>query len=101
MAISKGTVQGRSTGSQKVQTTGTNGSMPREHRTAKIVELVASSKKSFEDAIRNALKDSAATTRGITGAHILNMSVRCDGGKILEYKVNMNVAFGIERTKAP
>lgn len=69
-----------------------------EHRTAKVVELVSTSSKSFEDAIRNCLKDAAASTRGITGAHVLNMSVKCNEGKITEYKVNLNVAFGIERT---
>ena len=41
------------------------------------------------------------TTRGITGAHIENMSVRVQDGKIVEYKVNLNVAFGIERTRQP
>jgi flavin-binding protein dodecin len=75
-----------------------NHSAKHEHRTAKVVELVSTSTKSFEDAIRNCLKDATASTRGITGAHVLNMSVKCTEGKITEYKVNLNVAFGIERT---
>ena len=69
-----------------------------EHRTAKIVELVSTSSRSFEDAIKNCVRDASATTRGITGAHVKNMSVRCENGKITEYKVNVDVAFGIERT---
>jgi dodecin len=69
-----------------------------EHRTAKVVELVCSSTKSFDDAVRNGLKDAAATTRGITGAHVVNMSVRCDNGKVVQYKVDLKIAFGIERT---
>ncbi len=75
-----------------------NGATKHEHRTAKVVELVSTSTKSFEDAIRNCVKDASASTRGITGAHVLNMSVKCNNGKITEYKVNLNVAFGIERT---
>jgi len=71
------------------------------HRTAKVVELVASSTQSFEDAIENAVADASETTRGITGAHVENMSVRCEGGRIVEYKVNLKVAFGIERTAEP
>ncbi|HLF16459.1 MAG TPA: dodecin family protein [Candidatus Thermoplasmatota archaeon] len=71
------------------------------HRTAKIVELVSSSTRSFEDAIKNAVKDAAMTTRGLSGAHVQNMSVRIQDGKIVEYKVNLNVAFGIERTGHP
>jgi flavin-binding protein dodecin len=69
-----------------------------EHRTAKIVELIGTSSKSFEDAVRGALKDAQASTRGITGAQVEGMSVRCKDGKITEYKATLKVAFGIERT---
>ena len=72
-----------------------------EHRTAKVVELVGSSTHSFEDAIQSALEDASTTTRGITGAHVSNMSVKCENGRILEYKVDLKVAFGIERTSPP
>ena len=68
------------------------------HRTAKVVELVASSTKSFDDAIRHGIDDAAATTRGITGCQVGNMSIRCDNGKVTEYRVDLRVAFGIERT---
>ena len=69
-----------------------------EHRTAKVVELIGTSTKSFEDAVRVALKDAAATTRGITGAQVENYSVKCNDGKITEYKASIKVVFGIERT---
>ena len=79
----------------------TNGAQRHEHRTAKVVELIGSSRSSFDDAIRNALKDAAQTTRGITGVDVANMSLKCDNGRILEYKVNLRIAFGIERTQSP
>lgn len=69
-----------------------------EHRTAKVVELIGTSTKSFEDAARGALKDAAATTRGITGAQVEGFSVKCVDGKITEYKASLKVVFGIERT---
>lgn len=81
------------------RTTGTDGR--HEHRTAKVVELIGSSREGFDDAIRNALEDAAETTRGITGAHVVNMSVKCENGRILQYKVDLRVAFGIERTARP
>ena len=40
-------------------------------------------------------------TRGVAGVHVENFGVRVDNGKITEYQVNLKVAFGIERTKAP
>lgn len=72
-----------------------------EHRTAKVVEIIGSSRRSFDDAIRAALEDASETTRGIRGAHVVNMSVKCDNGRITEYKVDLRVAFGIERTGRP
>jgi len=80
---------------------GADGAWMHAHRTAKVVELVSSSSRSFEDAIRNAVRDASETTRGITGAHVQNLSVRVQDGRIVEYKVNLNVAFGIERTRHP
>lgn len=69
-----------------------------EHRTAKVVELIGTSTKSFEDAVRAALKDAASSTRGISGAQVESWSVKCVDGKITQYKAAMKVAFGIERT---
>ncbi len=68
------------------------------HRTAKVVEIVASSTRSFEDAIQKGLEDAMASTRGITGAHVQNQSLKCKDGKVVEYRVDLKVAFGIERT---
>lgn len=75
-----------------------NGKARHEHRTAKVVELIGTSTRSFEDAVKGAIKDAAATTRGISGAQVEGFSVRCVDGKITEYKANITVAFGIERT---
>lgn len=80
---------------------GTRNANTHEHRTAKVIELIGVSTESFEEAIRSALEDATATTRGITGAHVENMSVRCRDGNIVEYKVDLKVAFGIERTSHP
>ena len=68
------------------------------HRTAKVIEIVATSATSFEDAIQQGLADASQTVRGITGAHVLNMSVACDNGKVIAYKVDLKIAFGIDRT---
>lgn len=75
--------------------------MTHEHRTAKVVELVCASTKSFEDAIKNGIADASATTRGITGAHVENLSVKVENGRVVEYRADLKVAFGIERTSPP
>lgn len=68
------------------------------HRTAKVIELVASSTKSWEDAVQHGIEDAAASTRGIRGCKVQNMSVKCSDGKITEYRVDLKLVFGIERT---
>jgi flavin-binding protein dodecin len=68
-----------------------------DHRTAKVIELVSSSSKGFQEAVENALADARQSTRGITGAHVEGMSVTCDDGRITSYKVNLKLVFGVER----
>lgn len=68
------------------------------HRTAKVVELVASSTDSFEDAVAKGIHDAAETTRGITGSEVTNFNVRCNDGNVVEWRATMRIAFGIERT---
>lgn len=67
------------------------------HRTAKVTELIGNSKESFEDAVRNALEDASQTLRHISGADVVRFSVKCEEGRILEYRADLKIAFGIER----
>lgn len=66
------------------------------HRTAKVIELIGNSKESFEDAVACAIEDASQSIRHISGAEILKQSVRCEEGRIIEYRVDMRIAFGIE-----
>jgi len=63
---------------------------------AKVSEISATSTKSFEDAIQQGLARAAKTLRNIQSAWIKEQRVRCDGGKIVEYQVNMMVTFVLD-----
>ena len=63
---------------------------------AKVSEISATSTKSFEDAIKLGLDRAAKTLRNIRGAWIKEQHVRCDGGKVTEYQVNMMVTFVLD-----
>lgn len=67
------------------------------HRTAKVIELIGNSKVNFEDAVQNALNDASQTIRHISGAEVIRTSVKCEEGRIIEYRVDLRIAFGIER----
>lgn len=60
---------------------------------ARITEISASSKKSFEDAVENGIKRANDTLDNIEGAWVQDMKVTCKDGKIDEYRVNMKVTF--------
>jgi len=62
---------------------------------AKIIELVGESDVSWEDAMRNAVKEATKTVDNITGVEVVNFTVGLDDGKIIDYKVNMKLAFGV------
>ena len=63
---------------------------------AKIIELVGSSDKSWDDAVRAALAEAAKTVRGIRGVDVRDWTARVKDGRIVEYKANVKIAFGVE-----
>ena len=60
---------------------------------ARTTEITASSKKSFDDALKVGVKRSSKTLQNITGAWIKDQEVVIDEGKIVSYKVRMMVTF--------
>jgi hypothetical protein len=60
---------------------------------AKVTEITASSKTSFDDAVKQGIKRASKTLDGIQGAWINEMTVVCDGEDVVEYRVNMKVTF--------
>jgi dodecin len=63
---------------------------------AKVSEISATSKKSFEDAIEQGLARASKTIRNIRSAWIKEQQVRVENGKATEYQVNMMVTFIID-----
>ncbi len=63
---------------------------------ARVSEIVASSKDSVEAAIQEGLKRATKTLRGITGFEVMRVQGKVDKGKLIEYRVHMNVTFVLE-----
>ncbi|MCD6528436.1 dodecin domain-containing protein [bacterium] len=59
----------------------------------KIKEVIGISPNSFEDALREAIKQVCEQKKNVTGAKVLSQSVTIKDGEIVEYKVNVNVAY--------
>jgi len=60
---------------------------------AKVTEIIASSKKSFEDAIQKGIARASKTLKGVQGAWVENQKVVVANGKVVEWRVNMRVTF--------
>ena len=63
---------------------------------AKVTEIIASSKKSFDDAVTQGVARASKTLKGVRGAWVENMKVVVEKGKVVEYRVNMKVTFILE-----
>lgn len=66
---------------------------------AKIIEVIGSSGKSWEEAAQVAVDEAKKTLHGIHGIEVNNMTATVDDntGKITQYRANVKVSFGLER----
>lgn len=63
----------------------------------KVIEILANSKKSWEDATQNATKHASKSIRNIRSVNVNNMSATVDKkGSITEYRVNVKISFEVE-----
>lgn len=60
---------------------------------AKVTEIIASSTKSFDDAISSGVKRADKTLKNVKGAWIKEQKAVIEDGKITEYRVTMKVSF--------
>jgi len=59
----------------------------------KIVELVGSSPKSWEDAARNAVETAAKSLQDIRIAEVTDLDMKVEKGKISAYRAKVKVSF--------
>jgi dodecin len=60
---------------------------------ARVTEIIASSKKSFDDALENDMKRATKTLKNVAGAWVASQDVVVAKGKITEYRVRLKVTF--------
>ena len=60
---------------------------------ARVTEIIASSNKSFDDAVSKGVKRASKTLKGVQSAWVKDQNVVCSDGKITEYRVVLKVTF--------
>ena len=63
---------------------------------ARVTEIIASSPKSFDDAMDVGVARAAKTLKNVTGAWVQDQKLVIDRGKITEYRVTLKVTFVLE-----
>jgi flavin-binding protein dodecin len=60
---------------------------------ARVTEIIAASKTSFDDAVKQGIERANQTLRNLEGAWIQDQKVTIKDGRIDEYRVNLKVTF--------
>jgi flavin-binding protein dodecin len=65
---------------------------------AKIIEIVGSSDRGWENAAQVAIEEARKTIHGIHGIEVMDMTATVDEstGKISQYRTGIKVSFGVE-----
>jgi flavin-binding protein dodecin len=68
---------------------------PRSHTmsVARVTEVIARSKKSFDDALKQGVDRAHKTLKNVKGVWINDQSVDIENGKIVAYKLSLKVTF--------
>lgn len=70
---------------------------------AKVIEVIAQSKVSFEDAIKQAVSRTSETVSDVSSAWVKDQSVQITNGKVTGYSVTLKITFVLksaEKAKA-
>jgi flavin-binding protein dodecin len=62
----------------------------------KVIEVLAQSDKSWEDAAQNAVKKASKSIKNIKSINIANMNAKVKDGKIIKYRINAKISFVVK-----
>ncbi len=66
---------------------------------AKVLEVISTSTKSFEDAVQKGVSRTTDSLTDVTGAWVQDQKVVVKNGKITEYRVNLKITFVLKEKK--
>ncbi len=62
----------------------------------KVIEIMANSTKSWEDAANNAVKTASKSVKHIRSVYVQEQSAVVDDEEIVEYRVNVKITFEVK-----
>ena len=61
----------------------------------KVIEILANSDKSWEDATKNAVKHAAKSVKNIRSVYVKEQSASVTDGNVTEFRVNVKITFEV------
>lgn len=61
----------------------------------KVIEVLANSKTSWEDATRKAVADASKTVKNIASVYVQEQSAVVTNGEVVEFRVNLKITFSV------
>ena len=65
----------------------------------KVIEVIAESEKSWDDAAKNAIKEASKSIKNINSIYVENMEAKVKDNKIIKYRINAKISFVIGKRK--
>ncbi|HLV14319.1 MAG TPA: dodecin family protein [Xanthomarina sp.] len=62
----------------------------------KVIEVLSSSKESWEDATRSAVKEASKTVKNIKSVYVQEQSAVVNGDNVTEFRVNLKLTFEVK-----
>ena len=62
----------------------------------KVIEVLANSNKSWEDATRNAVKEASKSVKNIRSVYVNEQSAVVKNGEVDEFRVNVKITFEVK-----
>ena len=62
-------------------------------KVVKVIEVLAQSEKSWEDAANNAIKETSKSVKDIKSINIVNTSAKVEKNKIVKYRITAQISF--------
>jgi flavin-binding protein dodecin len=62
----------------------------------KVIEVLANSEKSWEDATKNAVEQASKSVKNIRSVYVQDQSASVKGGEISDFRVNVKITFEVK-----
>ena len=70
--------------------------IPASAEMVKVIEVIAESKKSWDDAAQNAVEEASRSVQNIKSLYVQDMQAIVEDGKISKYRLNAKISFVID-----